>query len=548
MENEPLIGKNVMENLTEGMYDNSKIIFREYIQNSADSIDKAVKLGFDKQSLCIEILIDKANRSIVIKDNALGLSKDIFYKTLLEIANSSKDRKEDKGFRGIGRLGGLAYCKELVFKSSCCGESTCSILRWDAASMREIIHDPDQMPSAQALISSVTKREEMPCHEDTHFFEVHMIDILDEQVNKLLNKIEVKAYLKDVAPVPYSAAFLWSQKIHEFAINNEFKLDEYKILLNGTAIEKSYSGNIKSETNKTIDKITALQFEIIKTDDGTPLAWFWYGITCFSEAIKEINSMRGLRLRKENIQIGDATTLPSKGFFKEAHGNNYFVGEIFVVNPYLVPNSRRDYFNTDMHCEIFEHKLKEAIYIPLHRLYYFASNVKRACRDKIAFVEAERTHEETLFSDSTDKENRTAKLNSLKKAAEKAPNNLRLRKQEAVNTGGAFPRVYENIIKNFDKKSNISQRQEQSTPENNNSTEENHKEDGSPTDPIKSDRKTKKHYLAQELTKLSKREQKLVTFIYSVINDQLTATKANTLIRKIHEQLKIKHEQKDTIS
>ena len=33
------IGKNVLENITTGMNEDSKFIYREYIQNAADSID-----------------------------------------------------------------------------------------------------------------------------------------------------------------------------------------------------------------------------------------------------------------------------------------------------------------------------------------------------------------------------------------------------------------------------------------------------------------------------------------------------------------------------
>lgn len=42
------IGKNVIENLTTAMYEDLRIIYREYIQNSADAIDKAVRDGIIK--------------------------------------------------------------------------------------------------------------------------------------------------------------------------------------------------------------------------------------------------------------------------------------------------------------------------------------------------------------------------------------------------------------------------------------------------------------------------------------------------------------------
>lgn len=41
----PQIGKDVIESLTLGMYEDCRFIYREYIQNSADAIDKAIKNG-----------------------------------------------------------------------------------------------------------------------------------------------------------------------------------------------------------------------------------------------------------------------------------------------------------------------------------------------------------------------------------------------------------------------------------------------------------------------------------------------------------------------
>ncbi|MBE7442339.1 MAG: hypothetical protein HS119_07800 [Flavobacteriales bacterium] len=40
-----VIGKDVIESLTIGMYDDSRFIYREYIQNAADQIDKARQQG-----------------------------------------------------------------------------------------------------------------------------------------------------------------------------------------------------------------------------------------------------------------------------------------------------------------------------------------------------------------------------------------------------------------------------------------------------------------------------------------------------------------------
>ena len=74
------IGKNVIENLTTAMYENSYIIYREYIQNAADSIDKAISKGIiAKDEACIDIDIEYSKRKICIYDNAFGLGKHQFY-------------------------------------------------------------------------------------------------------------------------------------------------------------------------------------------------------------------------------------------------------------------------------------------------------------------------------------------------------------------------------------------------------------------------------------------------------------------------------------
>lgn len=112
-----IIGKNVIEDLTTAMYEDLKIIYREYIQNSADSIDHAVKEKIiEARDARIEINIEANKRYICIKDNGTGIQADKFEKIMSSIADSQKSRESDKGFRGIGRLGGISSCSKLIFK------------------------------------------------------------------------------------------------------------------------------------------------------------------------------------------------------------------------------------------------------------------------------------------------------------------------------------------------------------------------------------------------------------------------------------------------
>lgn len=112
-EREYVFGANIIENLTTGMYQDSRIIFREYIQNACDQIDKAIEADLVKpKEAIVQIWIQPEKKSIIIEDNATGIPAGQFESTLGDIANSSKKIGQDKGFRGIGKLAGLAYCKK----------------------------------------------------------------------------------------------------------------------------------------------------------------------------------------------------------------------------------------------------------------------------------------------------------------------------------------------------------------------------------------------------------------------------------------------------
>ena len=71
------VGKNVLETLTTAMYENPLFVYREYIQNGVDQIDKGIELGLlkSREDGDISISIDKFSGIISIKDNGTGISE-----------------------------------------------------------------------------------------------------------------------------------------------------------------------------------------------------------------------------------------------------------------------------------------------------------------------------------------------------------------------------------------------------------------------------------------------------------------------------------------
>jgi len=114
-----IVGKDILELLSSAMYIDPLSIYREYIQNSTDSIDEAETQCLYSGSTHpgIEITIDCSDRCIKIRDNGVGVQKHAIAKTLTSIGGSKKRGKRSRGFRGVGRLSGLGYCHELVMRT-----------------------------------------------------------------------------------------------------------------------------------------------------------------------------------------------------------------------------------------------------------------------------------------------------------------------------------------------------------------------------------------------------------------------------------------------
>lgn len=511
------IGKNIIENLTTAMYENSYTVYREYIQNSADSIDKAIAEGvLLKDDAIIDIHIEYNKRKVSIYDNAKGISVENFNRILTDIADSEKDRTKEKGFRGIGRLAGVAYCDKLIFKSSYKGEDVESVLEWDGVKLREILNDVNQHPSASELVDSITHAYTKTAEKDSHYFEVVMQNVIDES-DDLLSEHDVIEYLKAVAPIPFANSFYFSSKIREFCKKENLRIDEYNIQVNGNPLYKYYGTRIYDGGNKIVDEISDLEFRKFVNKDGKLIAWMWFGVIKFVGAIHSTNKMRCLRLRKENIQIGNEETLGR--FFKEPRGNSYFVGEIYAIDSELIPNARRDYFNLNSAYKDFENAIKPVLYTELYKLYHYANDVKKIYQRQDELIQQEKEYNDKINSGGfvNEEKQKEAKkeLEAAREKVQKDKRTLELRQKDAESSE-ILNRVFTEIETTYKP------------------TEDSL--DGKRTSENKDDKKNKK-YLTQSLSKYGRKEQKLISRIYEIIIAMLPKDMADMVVTKIQEEL-----------
>ena len=511
----PVIGKDVIESLTIGMYEDSRFIYREYIQNSADQIDKAVRdnLLTDNEGE-IYIKIDSERRSITLEDNATGISKNEVQPILQNIAQSTKQRGIDKGFRGIGRLGGLAYCERLIFETSFLGENTKSRLVWNAAQLKDIINNRGEKEDAISVIRKVTSLETTQESEDAHYFKV----ILEEVTNDdLLDKKEIEKYLAMVAPLPFPTRFIYKSEIIKELKNDNFSLDEYRIYLNSEQIFKGYSTIIyKGDDNdrKREDEVIDIVFFKEYANDGKLLYWGWHSVSEKNQSLNQVNYTRGFRLRKANIQVGDEYSLLKLQRDRRFHF--YFFGEVHGAHPDLIPNSRRDYFTENDTYFEFEKKLKNYFHIHIYKLCYTASEINSSVR-KIEelknFEEEYKKKQSQGFTDKKEHQEYKERFEKKKEDALKAKKKIEKIEQEATNSSIIPVQKILNRI-----------------------TQPASSTDAEVAEPEADTEKPK--FRTDNLSSLNKEQRKFAGRIFTIIRNVLPQETAENLILKIEEELR----------
>lgn len=353
-----VFGKGILFRLTTGLYKNEFVLYREYVQNAADSIDEAISCGLmDERDAQISITVDREARRIVIRDNAMGIPSSKVKRMLCNIGNSVKDSRKNKGFMGIGRLGGLGYCETMTFETTSKGDKEVNVITWDAKKLRALIEDKKEDSDAVGVLVQVTKHATRKCSELDHFFQVTLEGVSDTS-DDLLNVEEVKQYLRMVAPVGFDySSFMHKKKITDFVQANRSEITplcDYNVFVNQDRIQKGYAHALSYGTKEV--NVEDVHCELLK-DGGKTIGWYWIGCTSLEFALTKGFWQSGIRLRRGNIQIGERETL--KQLWPEnGRGNNYYIGEVHITDPEILPTAQRDYFVTNVACRRMERCLK----------------------------------------------------------------------------------------------------------------------------------------------------------------------------------------------
>lgn len=289
---------------------------------------------------------------LIIRDNGIGLAKDRAVPTLASIGASLKDYRHQAGFRGIGRLAGIAFCQRLVFTTKAKGKSVLTNVTFDAEQLRK-----DMSPasggrlSLERLLNKNVKATQPPAQNlNAHFFEVRLEGLVNAP-GESTDVDQMVDFVSQVAPVAYADDFPYKAQIEAVAAQHPLTrrssqpsqrsaLEEVRIWVHGNdrseAVRKPYGKTF------VVGRDNIALSDILIHDPPSGKWWGWIGLKHEPGAFRE-ETTKAIRVRLRNIQI-DGTQIMGemfssvKGATSYGRFNDWYIGEIFVDPTFVIPN------------------------------------------------------------------------------------------------------------------------------------------------------------------------------------------------------------------
>jgi hypothetical protein len=389
----PLIGSFLLESITTGMYGERRNAIREYVQNSFDGVQAAISGGILKEGAGkVTVTVEADDKNLVIYDNGIGLPQRIAVNTLTAVGASRKERGRQAGFRGIGRLAGIAFSTVLRFRTKSVGDSVETVVEFNCDELRTGMLSSGRTPAAE-LITACTTWDQRPVSDaKSHYFEVSLLGLKNAPV-EASDPLQLRTFLSQVAPVDFHSDFgaFW-KKIREEAdaltpptLKHEEQnpanwlfLDDDEASMLARIPVSCISLVIRSGKSANEEPVHKPYRRKMGVDDSdsVPLStvtvhygeksgawWGWVGHKAKPGEYQD-SAVAGIRFRLKNIQIdGNELILqvPTTNEQRSTFGrwSEWFVGEIHVDPRAVVPNARRDNFEEDEHWLVIREEITE---------------------------------------------------------------------------------------------------------------------------------------------------------------------------------------------
>ena len=385
------MGLRLLETLTSALYEDPIVFFREYVQNSADAFTR-----HPVTNARIDIKIDKKNKKIVFLDNGYGIPKKDFIDKMTSIGKSDKSKAIDQiGFRGIGRLAAMAFCKELIFKNKVENEEEIQVFSWDGEKYNTLLSQ-SETDDLESAIEQITQKSILKYEGNIsdHFFKVELVSYRTE-IEELVNGKDFKQNLCRLLPLKYADSFEAKKSIHshyEKFMGESLEKYEFDVYLDNEQLYKPYSEAHILESDVVFWDLSFEQLSEEVPAEKIGVLWFTFNRKVSSNPA---NSPRGIFVRSKNMLLGNEYAIADS----VSKGNNDYVttyreltqtlngvyGELLIDTQRLSDNARRDWFKIDLN----SNQLRVILTDYLKKLTTYRRDASAAFNDKKA--ESKRT-------------------------------------------------------------------------------------------------------------------------------------------------------------
>jgi len=442
--------------LSQDLYPRKLEVVREYIQNASDALDSFGEISHiidDGTEPLIKISIQ--GRSLLVYDTGIGMDADDVAK-LRRIAYSEKRVGKEAGYKGIGRLAGIAVADKLKISSTSYGDPKLHHFEFRAKEMRDEVDENKRkgiIESATEVIKRHTTLWSDEIDPKDHYTIVEIREIA-ESCSELLDPTALQEYIGDIAPVDFSPQFKWGAMLSEKLRQNVPDYSPKTIYL------ANRNGERARIYKPYIDQMLISQpGEIPITDPADPsrvIAFCWYA-TKGQKILGEIRPsgkifavdgkdfavkkrFAGLVYKLFGFSVGDRS-LPARTLWDKSEVRaKWFTGEIHIIDKGVLPTTDRSDF--------VENRARDVLYEAGKRVSSTLNKRAQQISDnRKAFSDTERLRqrfESTQQSLKDDKFDRS----SLKRLKEEAAKNLEiLRARQSKCTDDAIKDYLEKVSK-----------------------------------------------------------------------------------------------------